>query len=354
MPLFHLKEDASPHPIRRWHITLLLLLILGTIYVAREYSQTKEGSVATSWTATETQQDQGGVFGTFYHLTYRSSIGHQTAIDSVLACVDRSLSPFNPQSIISAINQNTSMQTDAHFRHVFTLARTVYEATGGAFDITVAPFVNAWGFGFREGHYPDSLQIDSIRQFVGFDKVVLRSDTIAKTDPRIMLDCSAIAKGYGVDAVGCYLESKGIRDYMVEIGGEIRTRGHNPQGLPWHIGVSKPVVDSIATNTPVGEVLEVTDAAIATSGNYRNYRTTDDGQRIGHTIDPRTGRPVQRSVLSATVIATDCATADAYATAFMVLGAEESRSILSKHPELQAYLICTDSTGHTYTFSTSK
>ena len=345
----HLREDYSPHPRRWWHIPLLLILILGTIYIAREYNGTENKE--TSWKASETKMNEGAVFGTLYHLTYRSATDRQTAIDSVLADVDHSLSPFNQQSVITAINNNTSMQTDARLRHVFTLARRVYEATGGAFDITVAPLVNAWGFGFKEGRNPSEAEIDSLRQFVGFDKVQLQSDTIMKADPRLMLDCSAIAKGYGVDAVADYLEAQGIRDYMVEIGGEIRVNGLNPQGQPWHIGIIRPVDDPLANNNDIQQVVEVSNTAIATSGNYRNYYE-QDGRRVAHTIDPRTGHPVQRDILSATVLAPDCATADAFATAFMVVGLAEAKRILAKHPELQTYFICVDDEGKPFTWHT--
>ena len=346
MPLFRLKEDYSAHPRRWWHIPLLLLLIVGTVIIAREYNGSSAST--TKWKLNETQQNEGAVFGTFYHLTYRSTQNLQSQVDSVLTSVDFSLSPFNPRSIITAINENRSTQTNEQFRQVFQLASNVYDATKGAFDITVAPIVNAWGFGFRQGITPDSLQIDSLMQFVGFEKVQLRADTITKADPRLMLDCSAIAKGFGVDAVAQYMEAQGVTDYMIEIGGEIRLSGYNPQGQIWHIGVSKPVADTLSTDKELEQILEVSDIAIATSGNYRNFRLQADGQTVGHTIDPRTGTPVQRTILSATVLAKDCATADAYATAFMVLGLEESKAILANHPELKAYFICTDEQERNY------
>lgn len=347
----HLREDATPHPHRWWHIPLLLLLIIGTIFIAREYNGRHEQTTDAAWKSTELIKNEGAVFGTFYHLTYRSTTDLQASIDSVLALVDSSLSPFNKKSIITAINENTSMKTDDRFRQVFTLAHHVYESTGGAFDITVAPLVNAWGFGFKEGRNPNDEQIDSLRQFVGFDKVQLQGDSIVKADPRLMLDCSAIAKGYGVDAVALFLESRNVLDYMVEIGGEIRTHGLNPQGAAWHIGVNKPVDDSLSVNGDIQQILEVGNIAMATSGNYRNFRT-ENGEKIAHTIDPRTGRPVQRSILSATVLAPDCATADAYATAFMVLGLDEAQQILTRHPKLQAYFICADEKGGTFTWHT--
>ena len=356
----HLREDTTPHPHRWWHIPLLLLLVVGTIFIAREYNGKKSPDMATAWKPVEIQKNEGAVFGTFYHLTYRSTTNLQMSIDSVLAEVDHSLSPFNKKSIITAINENRSMQTDARFRHVFTLAQQVYEATGGAFDISVAPLVNAWGFGFKEGKNPSDAEIDSLRQFVGLDKVRLEASPsgggmegafIVKADPRLMLDCSAIAKGYGVDAVADYLTSKGIRDFMVEIGGEIRVNGLNPQGEPWHIGIIRPVDDPLANNNDIQQVVEVSNTAIATSGNYRNFYE-QDGQKVAHTIDPRTGHPVQLDILSATVLAPDCATADAFATAFMVVGLAEAKQILEKHPELQAYFICVDEEGMPFTWHT--
>ena len=356
----HLREDTTPHPHRWWHIPLLLLLVVGTIFIAREYNGKKSPDMATAGKPVEILKNEGAVFGTFYHLTYRSTTNLQMSIDSVLAEVDHSLSPFNKKSIITAINENRSMQTDARFRQVFTLAQQVYEATGGAFDISVAPLVNAWGFGFKEGRNPSDAEIDSLRQFVGLDKVRLEASPsgggmegafIVKADPRLMLDCSAIAKGYGVDAVADYLTSKGIRDYMVEIGGEIRVNGLNPQGEPWHIGIIRPVDDPLANNNDIQQVVEVSNTAIATSGNYRNYYE-QDGQKVAHTIDPRTGHPVQLDILSATVLAPDCATADAFATAFMVVGLAEAKQILEKHPELQAYFICVDEEGKPFTWHT--
>jgi len=350
MPLFNLREDTTPHPHRWWHIPLLLLLIVGTILIAREYNAASNPTVQTAWKSSETQKNEGSVFGTIYHLTYRSATDRQSDIDSVLADIDYSLSPFNPHSIITAINSNTSMQTDERFRHVFTLAQRISEATGGAFDITVAPLVNAWGFGFKQGTNPSDAQIDSLRQFVGMDKVQLQGDTLTKTDPCLMLDCSAIAKGYGVDGVADYLEGTGIHDYMIEIGGEIRVSGTNPQGKPWHIGIIKPVDDPLAQDTgDIQQVVEVSNTAIATSGNYRNYYE-QDGRKIAHTIDPRTGRPVQRNILSATVLAPDCATADAFATAFMVVGLDEARQILEKQTNLKAYFICADKQGKIFTW----
>ncbi len=330
MKLFKLREDYSPHPFKWWHIPLLILLIGGTVYIA-----------LTSCTnpASTYRQNEGAVFGTFYHVTYCSNNDLKSNIEGALDEVDQSLSPFNPNSVITAINNNTSTETDSMFRAVFTLAEKVSQATDGAFDITCAPLVNAWGFGFKNAENVDSAMIDSLLQFVGYKQVALQGTQIIKQDPRTMLDCSAIAKGYGVDAVALCLEKEGVTDYMVEIGGEVRVKGVNPKGEPWRIGVNKPQPDSLSVNGPeLQEVLTVTDISLATSGNYRNFYIKNN-KRYAHTIDPRKGFPVEHSLLSATVFAKDCATADAYATAFMVMGLDKAKQLLSKQKDIKAYFI---------------
>lgn len=294
---------------------------------------------------------EGGVFGTFYHITYQHPTDLHDSIELVLHEVDNSLSPFNKSSVITAINNGTSDSTDLMFREVFTLAKTISTETYGAFDITVAPLVNAWGFGFKNKETVTPSLIATLLTHVGFDKVSLQDNRIVKTDSALMLDCSAIAKGYGVDAVGRMLESKQISNYMVEIGGEVRVRGVNPQGKPWSIGIITPTPDPTGQNNEVEEILHITDIAMATSGNYRNFYV-EGNKRYAHTIDPRTGYPVQHSILSSTVLARDCAVADAYATAFMVLGLDSAKTVLAAHPELQAYFIYSDDNGNNATWHT--
>lgn len=360
--MIKLKEDYTPHPLKWWHWPLLLLLIVGTLYIAHEYQ--KVGTATTSaWKTKFVQQVEGNIFGTIYHITYESQQNLETGIRHTLQEVDSSLSPFNPHSVITGINNNTSTQADKRLAEVVQMALTISRETDGAFDITVAPLVNAWGFGFKNAEQVGQTQIDSIRQFVGYEKLQITINqpdsvqrepasgfaTITKQDPRITLDCSAIAKGYGVDAVGLYLESQGVTNYMVEIGGEVRLRGCNPKGERWHIGVTTPTDDLLGTNNTMQEVLEVSNISMATSGNYRNYYEKDN-KKYAHTIDPRTGYPVQHSILSATVLAQDCAMADAYATAFMVEGLERAKHILGSHPELKAYLIYTDEKGKLQTW----
>ena len=288
------------------------------------------------------QHNKGFIFGTVYNITYQSDKNLEKEIIRELDKVDASLSPFNEKSIISKINRNEEAIVDNYFYDVFNLAMQISEDTNGAFDITVAPIVNAWGFGFKSGSSPTSQYIDSLKQFIGYKKVRINKDKhVVKQDERIMLDCSAIAKGYGSDVVARLFNAKGIKNYMIEIGGEIVASGLSEKRLPWKIGITKPSEDSLGTSNELQTILNITDCAMATSGNYRNFYYKN-GKRYAHTIDPRTGYPIQHNILSATVIAKSCAQADAYATSFMVLGLEEAKKILERHPQLLAYLIYTN------------
>jgi thiamine biosynthesis lipoprotein len=207
---------------------------------------------------------------------------------------------------------------DTLFTNMFTKAMEISRITDGAFDITVAPLVNAWGFGFdpsSDKKWLSAAEIDSIKQFVGYEKVWIEGGKVVKADPRVMLDASAIAKGYGCDLVAEYLRSMGCENFMVDIGGELVVGGVNPNGSKWRIGVSKPQNEA---GNAMAEVLEVTDCAVATSGNYRQNYQTEEGM-VGHTIDPRTGRPAVNNIVSATIIAPTCMVADAFATAAMVI-----------------------------------
>lgn len=320
-------------------LLFLLLLIIGTVWILRFRG------TATLRTA------EGPIFGTYYHIKYEASQALDSVILAELKRVDSSLSVFNQLSTISAINAGTSSRADAMLYEVLTKAQKVSEATNGAFDVTVMPLVNAWGFGFKKGIFPTDAQVDSLRAIVGFRKISLSTDSIiSKSDPRIMIDCGAIAKGYSVDRVAHILREHGVRNYMVEIGGEVVTKGRNPQGTPWQIGVNRPVDKTNSESGTLQTVLSLENSALATSGNYNNYYERN-GRKYAHTIDPRTGRPVQHSLLSATVIAPDCATADAYATAFMVLGLDEAKKILQSRKELKAFLIFTDGNGELQTES---
>ena len=311
----------------------LLLLIVGTVWVIRDANQPKPFRTT-----------EGKIFGTYYHITYQSRDHLEIGILKTMNDVDRSLSTFNKESTISLINLNRSKATDPMFCEVFSKAMEVARNTRGAFDITVAPLVNAWGFGFKNKENITDNLIDSIMHFVGYGKIRLLTDKkIEKDDPRLMLDCSGIAKGYGCDRVAQFLESKGVENYMVEIGGEICAHGQNSKAQPWTVGISSPKEDSLTTVVPLQSVLALTNQSLATSGNYRNFYY-EGGKKYAHTIDPHSGHPVQHSLLSATVSARTCAEADAYATAFMVMGIDSAKSLLARSPQLKAYFICTDST----------
>lgn len=300
------------------------------------------------------QTDNGLIFGTIYQVSYQYPTSLKGEIEEALHTIDNSLSPFNQHSIITAINRNESMQTDSLFRAVFRRSLEISAETDGAFDITVAPLINAWGFGFKKGIFPDSAQVDSLRQLIGYTRVSLDADgCVQKQDPRLMLNCSAVAKGYAVDVVARLLQAKGIDNLMVDIGGEVVVKGHNPQQRPWRIGINKPVDDSLATNQELQAIVELTEGAIATSGNYRNYYHRN-GKKYAHTIDPRTGYPVQHAILSSTVLAPDCMSADAYATAFMVMGLEEAEAFVEAHPELAAYFIYSQPDGSYGSFTSQR
>ena len=230
------------------------------------------------------------------------------------------------------------------FAEVFSLGENIAKETDGAFDMTVAPMVNTWGFGFKTGKEPSKAVVDSLRNIVGYQKIKMEKKHIIKQNPNTMLDCSAIAKGFGSDVVAKFLRQKGIKNFMIEIGGEIVTYGLNEKRVPWKIGVTKPVDDSLNNQQEIQTILNVTNKAMATSGNYRKYYYKN-GKKYAHTIDPKTGYPVQHNILSSTVFADNCATADAYATAFMVTGLDGAKKILAKHPELMAYFIYADQNG---------
>ena len=341
-------------------IVILLCLMIASIYIIRSnYEKQKQEFAEKNWQKTDENgnvytsrsitkdyiSNSGSVFGTYYSITYRTDKDLHEDIRQKLQEVDNSLSPFNKSSVISAINNNSSFSTNIMFNEVFTLAQDVSEKTNGAFDITVAPLVNAWGFGFKNNIAVDSCSIDSIMQYIGHTGVTLENGKITKKRPETMLDCSAIAKGYGCDAVARLLKKNGIEDYLVEIGGEVVASGKNAKGKEWTIGINKPVDDASGKSHGLLGIIKASGKSIATSGNYRNYRE-ENGKKISHTIDPRTGHPVQHSLLSATVIADDCATADAYATAFMVLGIEKAMEICNDDSSIEGFFIYADKDGN--------
>ena len=281
----------------------------------------------------------GDVFGTTYHIQYYSKNhdNYQHRIDLLLANVNESMSTYTPDSEISKVNRNEDTKVDKHFVRVFKEAKKIYQETDGVFDPTIGLVVNAWDFGpERKVQDLDSLKIDSLMASVGFDKVLLEDHKIQKP-LGTYLDFNAIAKGYGVDVVSALLEDLEITDYIIEIGGEIRCKGMNiEKNNPWKVGVEMPHFDGTQS---IIETIALKDASMATSGTYRKFKTDENGNRYSHIIDAKTGYPSKTNLLSISVIADQCMTADAYATAFKAMGLEGVKNFLKNHPELKAFLI---------------
>lgn len=299
-------------------------------------------------------KNSGKIQGTFYHATYQHPEGKdlQQVIEQKMKEFDQSLSTYNPNSVISRINRNDdSVRTDEYFESMYAEARKVSENSGGAFDITVAPLVNAWGFGFGDQNRKKSPDVKKILEYIGFEKIKLEDKKIIKSDKRIMLDASAIAQGQSSDIVGRLLESYGCKNFMIEIGGEVTCKGLNPSGKKWQIGIDKPIDSPINNDGDLQTIVAISGVGLSTSGNYRQFYYMN-GKKYAHTINPKTGCPVEHNLLSATVIAPTCMQADAYATAFMVLGVDSSLALCNRIPDMECYLIYADEAGNnqvTYT-----
>ncbi len=292
----------------------------------------------------------GETMGTTYSIKYLQKEGenYKTSIDSLLELFNQSLSTYIPSSEISQFNQSTVFKFQLpYFYPVLKRSYEIYQKTDGAFDPTVGPLVNAWGFGPESPEMPTEETIDSLLQFVRFDSVYFDSISVCKLMSGIELDFSAIAKGYGVDVVVDFLRRKGIENMMVEIGGEMVCLGRNQEDQIWRIGIDRP--SGGEGTRPLQAVVALSNRALATSGNYRNYYEKD-GKKFSHTIDPKTGYPVDHTLLSASVFAPDCMTADAFATAFMVLGLERAKAMLKEENDLEAYLMYSDDNGEVHTF----
>ena len=285
----------------------------------------------------------GQVFGTSYSIKYYSK-NHsefEKQIDSLFYIINKSMSTYQVNSVISKLNRNESNEVDEHFRKVFEASQKIYTETQGAFDPTIGAVVNAWSFG-PEGRIVklDSLKIDSLMLSVGLNKVLFNGSSIVKENPNTYLDFNAIAKGYAVDVVSEFLEDKNIDNYLVEIGGEIRSKGKNlEKESDWRVGVEMPHFDG---SQSIIRAIALQDAAMATSGTYRKFEIDEHGNKYSHIIDTKTGYPSKTNLLSISVIAKNCMIADAYATAFKTMGIEKVKEFLKSHPELKVFLIYED------------
>ncbi|WP_297408645.1 FAD:protein FMN transferase [uncultured Alistipes sp.] len=286
---------------------------------------------------------EGAMLGTTLRVT--ACVGEPSAgelyrrIMGVDSAMKRSMSIFDEGSLLSRLNRNETDSVDEHIVRNWTLAREIGALSGGRYDVTVKPLVDAWGFAGRERTAAPNL--DSLLEFVGSDKVSVRDGRLVKSDPRVQLDFNSVAKGYTVDRVALLLEEYGAENYLVDIGGEVRCRGVNPHGDPWRIGIERPV-DGVAYGQTSEVRVALSGGSLATSGNYRRFFIDAAGNKVAHTIDPRTGRSVVSRLLSATVVADDCARADALATMFMALGAEEALRWVAVHPEAKVLFILAD------------
>lgn len=282
----------------------------------------------------------GNVFGTTYNITYLgTNKDYHKSIDSLFYLVNKSLSTYMPTSDISKINKGDStIVIDALFKEVFKKSKRIHKETDGYFDITVGNLVNAWGFGSKnEKTDLDSAQVKEHMKFVGFDKVLLSKGKIKKEFPEIYLDVNSIAKGYGIDVIGRFFESKNLNNYVIEIGGEIRARGKNSKNKSWKVALDNPNTDG---SISFAGAVTLDNESMAGSGNYRKYRIGKNGEKYVHTVNPKTGFATESNLLSAFVIAgLDCADVDAYATAFMAMGLEKTKAFLKDHKNLKVILM---------------
>lgn len=313
---------------RNINITLLLGVVLMLSCTSK-----KDSAEALTYIS-----NSGEIFYTSYHIKYEYSKSLEKEILDELERFELSLNPFRENTIITKINENIPVEPDSMFLDVFNKSIEVSKNTGGKFDITASPLIDAWGFGFKNIDNVTPEIIDSILQFVGYEKIFINKEgLIEKIDPRVQINTSAISKGYSCDLVAHLFDTLGIENYMVEIGGEVVAKGVNDKGVCWRIGVDKPVNDSTGMLHDLQTIVSLCNKSLATSGNYRNYYVKDD-KKYAHTIDPETGYPSEQDLLSVTIIADDCMTADAYATAFMAMGRDKAKEVAQNISGLEYYL----------------
>ena len=284
----------------------------------------------------------GVVWTTEYHITYEATHDLGDSIQLILGNLDMSVSPYNKASLISALNETKTTRTDTYLRTLLNASRIVWRESSGAFDPTVMPLGNAWGFGYKNGSLPTQHQLDSILQFIGMDKIDLRGDTLVKQDPRIMLDFSSIAKGMACDEIGRMLTRNGSTNWLVEIGGEVMASGTNGNNTAWHVSVDMPTSENGGNaDHESAMVIALDSGAVATSGNYRKWHE-QGGKKLSHIVDPKTGNSYTGTLLSVTVVASDCMNADAWATACMVMGEEKVKAMMGNRNDLGVMTISAD------------
>lgn len=311
-----------------------IALVLGVLFIA--FSCKNETVIEQNIKLT------GPVFGTGYNIQYHSETGtnYQVQFDSLFAVINQSLSTYIPTSDISKWNRNEPVEVDAHFVTVFNTSKKIFKETKGVFDPTIGNVVNAWNFGPDENKFlTDSTTIKALMISVGFDKVIKTPSKFMRPNAAY-LDFNAIAKGYGIDVIADFLEGRGVLNYLVDIGGDMRTAGSNQESQKvWRVGIEDPNFDG---SQSLSKAISLSNKGMATSGTYRKFKIDENGNRYAHIIDTKTGYPAKSNVLSASVIAPNAMLADGYATAFQAMGVEETKSFLTTHPELQVYFIYLD------------
>jgi len=331
--------------MKKYPLQKIILLLFVTFLVSTGCKRGVENTIKIS----------GAAQGTSYNITYLAGFNsnYREAFDSIFKKIDTSLSTYLPVSLISRINQNDStVLVDDFFTDVFNKSMEVSQKTNGLFDITVAPIVNAWGFGFKKKEKVTAPLIDSLLRYVGYKKVRLDGRKLVKDAANVMLDFNAIAQGYTVDVLAAFLEKNGIKNYLVEVGGELRAKGKKQNDSAWTVGIEQPT--EAPNETALKATFKIHDESLATSGNYKKFYI-EDGKKYTHILNPFTGYPAKNNLLSTTVVAGNCMTADAYATAFMVMGLEQSNQFLLEHKDLglEVFFIYDDN-GIMKTFSSKK
>ncbi|MDP3436346.1 MAG: FAD:protein FMN transferase [Bacteroidales bacterium] len=298
------------------------------------------GSIITSCSKAEYRMIDGFTQGTTYHIAHSDDIGValDSLVETILRDVDFSLSVYNKESLITQINNGEDITIDTLFRNVFNRSYEIYKLSGGLFDVSAAPLFNIWGFGFKNKMTITQERVDSALQLTGMDKIAIVNSNVIKTIPNVTLNFNAIAQGYTADVIASEFEKLGIKNYLIEVGGEIFCKGANPKGKKWSVGIDRPVDGNMIQGEDLQDILLLSGGGLATSGNYRKFYE-EDGQKYSHTINPLTGYPAKESILSATVTAPDAMTADAYATWFMVAGIEKAIKIIESDPTIEGYLV---------------
>lgn len=292
----------------------------------------------------------GFALGTEYNVTANlaDTVGLRRGLDSLFAAATASMSVYDHGSLLNRLNRNETDVTDRHVEYCIGVAARVSEISGGVYDITLKPLSEAWGF--NGGEPQENPNVDSLLRYVGYRKIHIEDGRLTKDDPAVRIDLNSVAKGYTVELAAEYLVQRGAADYLVEVGGEVACRGVNPSGAAWRIAIDRPFDGNYAPGEVRQGTIALTDEALATSGNYRRFYTDAEGRKVVHTIDATTGQSRPTDLLSATVVAADCTTADAWATMLMAVGTARARQLLEEHPEVGGYLIYTNNTGKYETY----